>query len=247
VFCLGRGSNVLIDDAGLPGLTLHLAGGLQWLRRQDDCLRVGAGLALPRLARRVADMGFGGFEFLAGIPGTVGGAVRLNAGAWGRNLGLTLRRVWAATPQLHLLELPVAALGLGYRTSRLLQFPHWLVVEAELALDVEAPPATVHARMKDILATRQARLPSNPKSCGSVFKNPLGAPPAGRLIEAAGLKGRRRGGALVSRKHANFILNQGGATAADVKALIADIQEAVWRVHGVALQREVIFLPDDQL
>jgi UDP-N-acetylmuramate dehydrogenase len=217
---LGRGSNVLIADTGLPGVTLHLA-------------------------RSAMRQGFAGFEFLSGIPGTVGAAVRLNAGAHGGSLAQVLSRVWVATPQLKLLELKVEELGLGYRTSMLLNFPHWLVVEAEFNLTTPAAPETVARRMQELLALRRERLPSNPRSCGSVFRNPPEGPPAGLLIEAAGFKGRRRGQALVSRKHANFILNSGGARAAQVKALIAEIQEQVWRTQGVALEREVVFLPDD--
>ena len=245
LYFLGRGSNLLIADEGLPGLTLCLAKSLQKLERQGGVLRAGAGVALPRLARAVANLGFSGLEFLAGIPGTVGAAVRLNAGAFGSNLASVLRRVWVATPQLQLLELGVEELGLGYRASRLLHFPHWLVAEAEFVMETPAPPAAIKSRMQEILEARKQRLPSNPRSCGSVFKNPPGAQ-AGRLIDEAGWKGRRLGGAQVSRKHANFILNQGGATASQVKALISEIQEQVWRVQGVSLEREVVFLPDDQ-
>ncbi len=247
LFFLGRGSNVLIADQGLPGLTLHLAGGLGGLTREGDVLRVGAGVSLPRLANRLADWGVGGFEFLAGIPGTVGGAVRLNAGAWGRSLAQVLRRVRVATPGGRLVELSASELELGYRSSRLLNFPHWLVVEAEFTLAEAAPPEAIRERMRELAAQRQARQPANPRSCGSVFKNPASGLPAGWLIEQAGFKGRRLGDAVVSRKHANFILNAGRATAAQVKALIAEIQEAVWRRFGVALEREVVYLPEDVL
>jgi UDP-N-acetylmuramate dehydrogenase len=245
LFFLGRGSNVLIDDAGLPGLTLHLARSLQGLKRQGDALRAGAGVPLPRLAQTAARLGFAGFEFLTGIPGTVGAAVRLNAGAAGRSLAGVLKRVWVATPRLQLLEFRAEELGLTYRASRLLNFPHWLVVEAEFALEQPAAPEAIKARMGDLREQRRTRQPANPRSCGSVFKNPAGAPAAGRLIEAAGFKGRRLGDAAVSKKHANFILNQGRATAAQVKTLIRDIQEKVWLTQGVTLEREVVFLPED--
>jgi len=244
---LGRGSNILIDDAGLPGITLHLARSLQTLERQGDTLRAGAGVSLPRLARAAAELGFSGFEFLAGIPGTVGAAVRLNAGAQGGTLAQVLRRVWVATPKLQLLEFKVEELGLGYRSSLLLNFPHWLVVEAEFLLTRPAPPETIKQRLHELQAARRARQPANYRNCGSVFKNPAGAPAAGFLIEQAGLKGRRVGEAQVSLKHANFILNQGRASAAQVKALIAEIQEEVWRTQRIALEREVVFLPDDLL
>lgn len=245
LFFLGRGSNVLIADAGLPGLTLHLAKSLQKIERQGETLRVGAGVALPRLARAAMNSGFSGFEFLAGIPGTVGGAVRLNAGADEKNLAGVLSRVWVATPQMQLLEFKAGELGLDYRSSLLLNFPHWLVVEAEFALQAPAPAAAIEEKMRQLLAARKARQPANPRSCGSVFKNPPGAPGAGALIDQAGYKGRRLGEALVSKKHANFILNQGQATAGQMKALISDIQETVWRTRGVMLEREVVFLPED--
>jgi len=245
LFFLGRGSNVLIDDAGLPGLTLHLAKSLQGIERQGDTLRVGAGVSLPRLAQAAAKLGFSGFEFLAGIPGTVGGAVRLNAGAAGRSLADLLIRVRMVTPQLHLVEFRPEELALGYRSSLLLNFPHWLVAEAEFCLAQPADPEAIKTRMRELLLDRRARQPANPKSCGSVFKNPAGGPGAGWLIDQAQFKGRSLGDAVVSRKHANFILNRGQATAAQVKGLIAEIQETVWRTQGVALEREVIFLPED--
>ncbi len=244
LFFLGRGSNVLVDDAGLPGLTLQV-GGLAGLTRHGDRLRAGAGVALPALARRLADWGVAGLEFLEGIPGTVGAGVRLNAGAFGGQLSDFLTRVWVATPAGQLLEFSPPELEPGYRSSRLLSFPHWLVVEAELHLPGEDDPAAIRARLTELAARRRALQPGNPRSCGSVFKNPPQGPPAGRLIDEAGLKGKRVGEAVVSRKHANFILNAGKATAAQVKALIGLIQEEVWRRFGVALEREVVFLPED--
>lgn len=245
LFFLGRGSNVLIADEGLPGLTLHLARSLLKLERRGEYLRAGAGVPLPKLARYAAESGFSGFEFLAGIPGTVGAAVRLNAGAFGKNMAGVLRRVWVLTPQLRLVELDAATLGLGYRSSLLLNFPHWLVAEAEFSLKDQAPPAEIAARMQEFLAVRKSRHPANPRSCGSVFKNPKDSPTAGWLIDDLGFKGRRVGDAQVSRKHANFILNQGRATAAQVKALMAEIQDRVWQAHHLALEREVVFLPED--
>jgi UDP-N-acetylmuramate dehydrogenase len=247
LFFLGRGSNLLIADEGLPGLTLHLAKSFQKMERQGDRLRVGAGVALPRVARTVAHWGFSGFEFLAGIPGTVGAAVRLNAGADGQELAQVLRRVRVVTPQLQLREFTGAELALGYRSSRLLNFPHWLVVEAEFSLEKQAPPETVQARMRELLTARRARQPTHPRTCGSVFKNPPGGPPAGYLIEQVGFKGKRLGAAQVSRKHANFILNQGKATAAQIGALLEEIQEAVWKTFNITLEREVVFLPQDLL
>jgi UDP-N-acetylmuramate dehydrogenase len=245
LFFLGRGSNVLIDDAGLPGLTLHLAKSLQSIVPQGESLRAGAGVALPRLAHAAARLGFAGFEFLAGIPGTVGGAVRLNAGAEGQSLAGVLNRVWVVTPRLQLLEFRPPEMDLGYRSSLLLHFPHWLVVEAEFRLSQPDSPEAIQARMHELIRIRKARQPTNPRSCGSVFKNPPGGPAAGWLIDQAGFKGCSCGDAVVSRKHANFILNRGGATATQIKGLIQEIQEKVWMRSGVALKREVIFLPED--
>ena len=245
LFFLGRGSNVLIADTGLPGITLHLVKSFQKLERQGNTVRVGAGVGLPRLARIMAAWGQGGFEFLTGIPGTMGAAVRLNAGAHGRDLGRILRRVWVVTPDLELKELTAPEITPGYRTSRLLQQPRWLVLEVELGLEEEAPPEEINRRMAELLKMRRSRQPTNPRTCGSVFKNPPEGPPAGRLIEEAGWKGRSLGGAQVSRKHANFIINQGGATAAEMMTLMAAIEESVWLRFGVKLEREVVFLPQD--
>jgi len=245
VFFLGRGSNVLIADEGLPGLTLYLAKSFQQIERREDLVRVGAGVTLPRLARTLAAWGQGGYEFLAGIPGTVGAGVRLNAGAHGLELGRRLRRVTVVKPTLELQEFSAADLALGYRTSRLLEEPHWLVVEAELALVEEAAPEEIRARQLELLKLRRARQPAHPRTCGSVFKNPPEGLSAGQLIEAAGWKGRSSGPAQVSRKHANFIINRGGASAAQVGSLMADIQASVWKTFGIRLVREVVLLPED--
>lgn len=245
VFYLGRGSNVLIADAGLPGITLHLPKSFQQLNRQGDTLRVGAGVSLLRLTQILADWGLGGLEFLAGIPGTVGAAVRINAGAHGKHLGQYLKRLWVATPDLELIELTAGDLALGYRTSRLLQLPHWLVVEAEFGLEEECPPPVIRERIRELLQWRRRHQPRHPRTCGSVFKNPPQGPPAGRLIEEAGWKGKSCGAAQVSQKHANFIINKGGARAWQVETLITQIAEDIRRRFGINLDREVVFLPQD--
>ena len=220
LFFLGRGSNVLIDDAGLPGLTLHLAKSLQGLERHGDTLRAGAGVALPRLAQAAARLGFAGFEFLAGIPGTVGAAVRLNAGAEGASLAGVLKRVWVATPQLQLLEFTPRGTGPGLPFLAAAQLPPLAGGGGGIS---PLPPRRARGHPGPhggLNRPRKTRQPANPRSCGSVFKNPAGGPAAGWLIEPAGFKGRSLGDAVVSRKHANFILNAGHATAAQVKALM---------------------------
>jgi len=248
LFFLGRGSNLWIADAGVPGITIHLADSLQHVSLKGDRLTAGAGVALPRLARFLAQQGRAGLEFLGGIPGTVGAAVRINAGIGpGQEIGGFLTRLSVLTPQLTLIQLPAAELALGYRYSHLLHFPHWLVVEAEFQVPQEASPAEIQARMREIGQMRRAKFPANPRTCGSVFKNPPGGPAAGWLIDQAGLKGTACGGAQVAREHANFIVNRGQATAGDIRRLIELVQETVWRVHGIGLTREVVFWPDDVL
>jgi UDP-N-acetylmuramate dehydrogenase len=133
----------------------------------------------------------------------------------------------------------------GYRTSRLLHLPRWLVVEAEFVLPEEVPPEEIKRTMRELLEERRTSQPSHPSTCGSVFKNPPGGPPAGRLIEEAGWKGRSVGDAQVSRKHANFIINRGRATAAQMVTLISAIEESVWERFSLRLEREVVFLPQD--
>lgn len=247
VFYLGRGSNVLIADEGLPGLTLSLRGAWTDLTFAAEVVRVGAGVYLPHLAGAAARRGWAGFEFLTGIPGTVGAAVRGNAGTGpGQEIGDLVRQIQVLTPRGEDKKLMAADLNFGYRSSSLLQdYPTWLVVAAELSPKGEAAPEQIVATQRRLLASRQAKSPAEKLTCGSVFKNPPSGPPAGWLIEQAGFKGRSVGEAQVSLKHANFIINRGRATAAQVKALISMIQEAVWKQFGLTLEREVVFLPED--
>ena len=246
LFFLGRGSNVLIDDAGLPGLTLHLAKSLQGLERRGDTLRAGAGVSLPRLAQAAARLGFAGFEFLAGIPGTVGAAVRLNAGAEGESLAGVLKRVWVATPQLQLLELTPVELGLGYRSSLLLNFPHWLVVEAEFNLAHPAGPEAIRGPHGGI--NRPAKNPAarQPQKLRQRLQKPGRRARGG--VAHRGRPGSRATGWGTPWSPGNMPTSSsmpGSATAAQVKALMADIQEKVWQTQGVALEREVVWLPED--
>ena len=248
VFYLGRGSNLLIADQGLPGITLHLAGPISQLTFTGDTVKAGAGVYLPHFAATLAHQGWAGFEFLIGIPGSVGGGVRLNAGTGPKQeMGDLLKSVTVLSAESHLHTIPAADLRLGYRHSLLLENPHWLVLQAEFFLRQQAAPRELAAHHRRIIQQRQAKFPPEKLTCGSVFKNPPQGPPAGWLIDQCGFKGRGVGGAQVSNRHANFIINRGRATAADIKALIADIQETVWKNHGIHLQREVIFLPDDLL
>ena len=151
------------------------------------------------------------------------------------------------TSDLELRTLPAAELALGYRRSLLLAYPRWLVLEAEFWLTAQAPPRELAAAHRRIIQQRRAKFPPEKLTCGSVFKNPPQGPPAGWLIDQCGFKGKSLGDAQVSTHHANFIINRGRATAAQVQGLIADIQAAVWKEHAIQLEREVVFLPEDLL
>ena len=246
VFYLGRGSNLLIADQGLPGITLHLTRPLSQIVFAGDIVKAGAGVYLPHFAATLARRGWAGFEFLIGIPGTVGGAVRLNAGTGpGQEMSDILQNVTVLTSDLELRTIPAADLQLSYRHSLLLDQPRWLVLEAEFYLHRQAPPRELAAAHRQIIQQRQAKFPPEKLTCGSVFKNPPQGPSAGWLIDQCGFKGQGIGEAQVSTRHANFIINRGRATAADMQALIAAIQETVWKQHAIRLEREVIFLPDD--
>jgi UDP-N-acetylmuramate dehydrogenase len=248
VFYLGRGSNLLIADQGLPGITLHLAGPISQLKFTGDTVKAEAGVYLPNFAATLARLGWAGFEWLIGIPGTMGAAVRINAGTGsGQEMADVLKSVTVLTTEFQLQTIPAAALELGYRHSQLLERPRWLVLTAEFYLGEQAPPRELAAAHRRIIQQRRSKFPPEKLTCGSVFKNPPQAPPAGWLIDQCGFKGKNVGDAQVSTHHANFIINRGRATAGDIKALIAEIQEKVWKSHGIQLQREVVFLPDDLL
>jgi len=245
-FYLGRGSNLLIADQGLPGITLHLAGSMSQISFEGDIVRAGAGVFLPHFAAILARRGWAGFEFLIGIPGTVGASVRLNAGTGpGQEMADMLKSITVLTPELQQPTIPAAELKLGYRHSLLMDNPRWLVLEAEFYLREQAPPLELAAAHRRIIRQRRAKFPPEKLTCGSVFKNPLQGSGAGWLIDRCGFKGKSIGDAQVSIHHANFIINRGRATAADMKALIAEIQEKVWKQYGIRLEREVVFLPDD--
>jgi UDP-N-acetylmuramate dehydrogenase len=233
---LGNGSNLLVSDDGVAGLVLHL-GALDHARLDaDQLLSVGAGLRDAVLLARAAKHGWAGLDALAGIPGTVGGAVRMNAGSSLGELGDTLVDVDVVLPGGAAATLPAAALDLGYRRCQLP--PGAVVTAARLRL---ADPATFDAgqeRVRAFLALRKATQPLDLPSCGSTFRNPPGDY-AGRLIEAAGLKGFTVGGAQVSPKHANFVVNLGDATAADIAAVIRRARDVVADRFGVTLRPEV--------
>ncbi len=235
VFWLGIGSNLLVRDGGIQGVVIAAARALRDIEKLDGHrVRAGSGLPCTQLARQCIRWGLGPSEFFAGIPGTVGGALAMNAGAHG---GETWERVESVRTidrggQVH--ERGPAEYTVGYR-SVAGPADEWFV-EATFRFDPDVTPSA--ETLKSMLERRKATQPLGLPSCGSVFRNPPGDH-AARLIEAAGLKGYRIGGAEVSPKHANFIINTGSATATDIEQLIGHVQQTVADVHGVKLQHEV--------
>ena len=238
--CIGAGSNLLISDGGLDGLTLcnrRLQGSC--LDATDGWIDAEAGEPIPSLARKAARAGLSGLEWAVGIPGTVGGAVVMNAGAQGGCIAEWLHSVQLLDPKQpdRTLTWSASDLVFGYRQSRLQQEP-LIVLSARFRLDHGHDPATVTARTSANLHSRTSTQPYQQPSCGSVFRNPE-PHKAGHLIEALGLKGLQIGGAQVSPIHANFIVNLGGASAADMAALIAAVKRRVHAAHGITLHPEV--------
>lgn len=241
VFWLGLGSNLLVRDGGIPGVVIAAAGIFKDLERVA-ALQVRAGVSLPctQLARQCVRWGIGPSEFFAGIPGTVGGALAMNAGAHG---GETWERVRSVTTIDRRGDVRIRSIGeyqVGYRSVTRIDDEHdqndeWFV---EALLEFEAGVEASQETLKALLARRKNTQPLGLPSCGSVFRNPQGDF-AARLIETAGLKGDRIGGAEVSTKHANFIINRNHASARDIEALISHVQHTVSDVHGVELVHEV--------
>ncbi len=241
VHVVGGGSNLLVSDAGIAGAVIHLGGSLCGLEIKEDTVVAEAGVPLPFLAAKAAEAGLSGLEFAAGIPGTVGGAVVMNAGAYQSQMSDVVRSVrCCARDGTALRWLPAEACGFRYRGSRFRREDAPVVAAAEFALRA-GDKKEILARMQANSAARRAKQPLGLPSAGSVFQNPPGDA-AGRLIEAAGAKGWREGGAAVSEKHANFIVNLGGATCGDVLRLIRRIKEAVLAQSGVLLEEEIRFL-----
>ena len=239
---VGSGSNLLVADAGFRGLVMKLDGALATIEQDGDRLVCGGGARLPQAAARAARAGLSGLEFGVNIPGTVGGAVRMNANAYGGDLSRVLEWVEIATPEGTSRRVP-AELGFSYRRSNL--GPHEVVARASFALS-EADPESVKATLADMRAARRAAQPSGIKTFGSTFKNP-GDPraegrSAGVLLDQAGCRGLAVGGARFSEKHANFVENTGDATTADVIALMAEGKRRVRERFGVELEPEVQFL-----
>jgi UDP-N-acetylmuramate dehydrogenase len=240
VATIGLGSNLLVADDGVDALVLKLGGELAAVEVDGDVLRAGGGAANAVCLHRARSAGLGGFEFACAIPGTIGGGVWMNGGAYGGDFSQVLVRALVATAD-GTGWLSPEELGLSYRHSNLRHGQ--VVLQAELRL-TPRPPEEIKAAVRELNARRKDAQPTNRRTFGSVFKNPDHELSAGRMLEACGLKGHRIGGAQISPKHANFIENAGGARTEDALALIAEARRRAREEYGVELVHEVQLLGD---
>ena len=238
VFVVGLGSNVLAADGRLEVLVVRLEGELATVEVAEGLLRAGGGATNAVCLHRARAAGLGGFEFGCAIPGTAGGGVFMNAGAYGRDWNEILVRALVVSAEGDEWRSP-EHLGLSYRHSELQ--PGEVVAAVEYRLE-PSPAAEIKATVADLVARRKDTQPTNKRTFGSVFKNPPGELGAGRMLELCGLKGHRIGGAQISPKHANFIENADGATSADCVALMVEARRRAHEEFGVVLGREVVFL-----
>jgi UDP-N-acetylmuramate dehydrogenase len=242
-FALGLGSNILLPDEGLDALVIRMGKGLDRLQQEQESWTIGAGLPAPLAARRTAEAGFAGLHIFVGVPGTVGGGVYMNAGCHGGDWSEVVERVVVVDRSGQDAVLGRAEIPFSYRRSGL---DGKIVLETTVRLRQEEPDRLEEA-VAEMFEWRQQGTPFNQPCCGSVFKNPAGPSwkredgprTAGQLVEAAGLKGFTVGGAQVSPMHANYFVNAGGATAADVQGLIDHVQKVVQERFGVRLEPEV--------
>lgn len=236
VMALGLGSNLIVRDGGVPGVVVRLGKAFAAVERVDaTSLRCGGGASGILVSSTARDAGIGGVEFLRSIPGTVGGFVRMNGGAYGREVKDVLVEADVVLRSGERRVLPLDALGYTYRHSEL---PEGAIVVSATFCGQPAEPASIQAEMDRIAQAREESQPLRSKTGGSTFKNPTGDK-AWRLIDAAGCRGLRRGDAQVSEKHCNFLLNLGNATAGDIEALGEDVRDRVRAAAGVELEWEI--------
>ena len=241
VLLMGNGSNLLVRDGGFRGLVIRLGKAFSRIDPWEGGLYAQAGALLSMLACQAAESALTGLEFAQGIPGTVGGGVYMNAGAYGGELGSRIESV-TILDRGAVRRIPGVEMRFGYRHSRAME-EGWIVLGARFRLE-KGRREQIDAAMHDFSTRRKEKQPLNYPSAGSFFKRPAGHF-AGALIEGAGLKGRSVGGAQVSEKHAGFLINTGGATAADFLKLMMQVQETVQSAYGVALEPEVRIVGDD--
>jgi UDP-N-acetylmuramate dehydrogenase len=238
VVVVGLGSNLLAADEGVDALVIRLEGELAEVEVEGTGVVAGGGATNAVCLHRARDAGLGGFEFACAIPGTVGGGVKMNAGAYGRDWSDVVARALVATAG-GVEWVARSELDLSYRSSALR--PGQVVARVQLLLEPR-PPDAIKATVAELIAQRKATQPTNKRTFGSVFKNRPGEDGAGRMLELCGLKGYRIGGALLSPKHANFIENAGGATSRDCVSLMVEARRRAHEQFGVVLEREVAFV-----
>ncbi len=238
-YIVGNGSNLLVSDRGVRGVVIHLGKLFSDVERRGDILTVQAGAPMFKVARTALEASLAGFEFAAGIPGSFGGAVAMNAGAYGGEMKDILVDVEVLTPEGERLTLAAEEMDLSYRHSIVFD-KDYIVLSARIKL-IPGEADRIRARMEELSQARREKQPLEYPSAGSTFKRPTGYF-AGKLIQDAGLKGYTVGGARVSEKHSGFVINQGGATAEEVCFLIRQVQKKVRDRFGVDLETEVRFL-----
>jgi UDP-N-acetylmuramate dehydrogenase len=235
VTVIGVASNLLVRDGGIPGVTIRLGRGFAEIAPEGEEMRAGAGALDLNVALAAADAGIAGLEFLSGVPGTIGGGLRMNAGAYGGEIKDVLIEASAVDRDGTVHRVPVDALGLSYRHS---EVPEDWIFTGALLRGRRGDPAEISARMVEIKAAREASQPIRARTGGSTFANPPGDH-AWRLIDAAGCRGLVRGGAMVSEKHTNFLINTGAASAADIEGLGEEVRRRVQTKFGVVLDWEI--------
>jgi UDP-N-acetylmuramate dehydrogenase len=235
VTVIGVGSNLLVRDGGIPGVTIRLGRGFADIVPQDDAVRAGAGALDLNVALSAAESGIAGLEFLCGVPGTIGGGLRMNAGAYGGEIKDVLVEAAAIDRGGTIHHAPAAQLGLSYRHS---EAPADWIFTGALLRGAAGDPAEIARRMAEIKAAREASQPIRARTGGSTFANPPGHQ-AWQLIDAAGCRGLARGGAMVSEKHTNFLINTGNASAADIEGLGEEVRRRVHAQFGIVLDWEI--------
>lgn len=243
-FILGNGSNLLVSDEGYDGVVVKIGPAMSRIQVEGTLITAGAGALMSQVARTALEHGLTGLEFASGIPGTLGGGIVMNAGAYGGELSQVVRQVTVLTGQGDVRVLDNASMHFGYRHS-IIKEEKWIVTEIVMELQ-SGDKALIQATMEDLAARRREKQPLEYPSAGSTFKRPEGYF-AGELIMKAGLRGYQVGGARVSDKHCGFVVNMGGATAKDVHTVITDVQDKVREAFGVELEPEVIFLSNRKL
>lgn len=242
VTLIGNGSNLLVRDKGIRGLVIKLSNLFSSITVDGNVLTFGSGISLALASKKAASLSLSGMEFAVGIPGTIGGAVYMNAGAYDGEMAKVVTCVRVMDMQGKISELQASELDFAYRHTAL-QNSGWIVISVTVALQ-PGEAESIAAKMADFSQRRISKQPLELPSAGSMFKRPVGYF-AGTLIEQTGLKGYTVGGAQVSQKHAGFVVNVGGATAKDVLQLISDVQSKVFAAHGVRLEPEVLVLGEE--